>query len=249
MPSPILATNADEQARLIQSLRNPALYGEWCREVRVMETHISYVLLTGRYAYKIKKSVDLGFLDFTTLAARRFYCDRELELNRRHAPAIYLEVVAITGTADAPRLGGEGPTLEYAVKMQEFPQNALLARVLAHGLLTVEHVDELAATVAAFHATAATARVPSRVGSASAILDLAVENFTEIEPLLEQDQDRREGAALRRWTESEHALRAALFTERQRGGFVRECHGDLHLGNIALVDGRMTISWRTSHSS
>jgi aminoglycoside phosphotransferase family enzyme/predicted kinase len=207
----------------------------------VIETHISYVLLTGRYAYKIKKAVNLGFLDFTTLAARHFYCHRELQLNRRLAPALYLEVVAITGTPGAPRIGGDGPVLEYAVKMLEFPQDALLTRVLAQGALTAAHVDSLAATVAAFHASAPTARSDERFGSAGEILELAIENFTELEPLLEEDADRREVAALRRWTEREHVSRAALFTERQRGGFVRECHGDLHLGNITLIEGRVTI--------
>jgi len=236
-----VATGADEQARLIRSLSDPALHGPSCTAVRVIETHISYVLLTGRYAYKIKKAVDLGFLDFTTLSGRHFYCDRELELNRRLAPEIYLEVVAITGTADAPRFGGDGPALEYAVKMLEFPQDALLTRVLARGVLTAAHVDTLACTVAAFHASAARARWDSRFGSADEILELAIENFTEIEPLLEHDTDRREVAALRLWTEREHAVRASRFTQRQRGGFVRECHGDLHLGNIALVDGNVTI--------
>ena len=100
-------TGTDDQWRLVRALTNPALYGPGCTAVRVVETHISYVLLTGRHAYKIKKAVDLGFLDFASLAARHFYCDRELELNRRLAPAIYLEVVAITGAIDAPRIGGD----------------------------------------------------------------------------------------------------------------------------------------------
>jgi uncharacterized protein len=230
-----------DQARLIRSLAVPAVHGTDCAAVRVIETHISYVLLTGRYAYKIKKAVDLGFLDFTTLAARHFYCDRELELNRRLAPAIYVEVVAITGPIEAARIGGEGPPLEYAVKMLEFPQDALLTRVLERGALTSAHIDSLAAVVAAFHTSAARADFGSRFGSFSEILDLAIENFTEIEPLLEHDSDRRAAADLRRWTEREHAARATIFAERRRGGFVRECHGDLHLGNIALVDGHATI--------
>jgi uncharacterized protein len=234
-------TPGDGQARLIGSLRNPALYGPLCTGVRVIETHISYVLLTGRYAYKIKKAVSLPFLDFTTLAARQFYCVRELELNRRLAPSIYLDVVPIAGTVADPRIGGNGPAIEYAVKMIEFPQDALLTAALARGELTPAHVDALAATLAAFHASAAVAPAASRFASAPAILELAVENFTEIEPLLEHDSDRRELTALRRWTEREHAARASLFADRQRLGFVRECHGDLHLGNIALVDGKVTI--------
>jgi aminoglycoside phosphotransferase family enzyme/predicted kinase len=232
---------AGEQAQLIQSLLVPAVFGPPCTEVRIIETHISYVLLTGRDAYKVKKAVNLGFLDFTTLAARHHYCRRELELNKRLAPAIYLEVVTITGTPDAPRIGGDGPALEYAVRMREFPQDALLTRVLTRGELTAAHLDTLASIVAAFHGTAATAAPDSSFGSVNEILALAIENFTEMDPLVEDPTDRRELSALRRWTENEHASRAALFAERRRRGFVRECHGDLHLGNIALIDGAVTI--------
>lgn len=229
------------QAHLVQSLTDPRLYGAACKGVRLIETHISYVLLTGRNAYKIKKNVKLGFLDFTTLAARRFYCERELTLNRRFAPAIYLEVVAITGRADCPRLGGDGPVLEYAVKMREFPQEALLTRMLAREALTASHVAELAEAAARLHGSAATAPLGARFGSPDEILALAIENFTEIEPLLDQDEDRQLAHALRHWTESEHRRRRELFAGRRRGAFVRECHGDLHLGNVAWVDGRVTI--------
>jgi aminoglycoside phosphotransferase family enzyme len=147
----------DGQQRLVAALSDPALFGPECRGVTVLETHISYVLLTGQHAYKLKKAVDLGFLDFTTLAARRFYCDEELRLNRRLAPALYLDVVAITGTVDRPVIGGSGPALEYAVKMREFAQEDLASRVLARDEFTPGDVDALAAMVAAFHAANARA--------------------------------------------------------------------------------------------
>src|SRR5512137_2403118 len=107
----------------------------------LIETHISWVLLVGGYAYKLKKAVELGFLDFTTLAARRHFCDEELRLNRRLAPDIYLDVVAIGGTPDAPVLEGEGPAIEFAVKMREFPQDALASHALQRGELSNAHVD------------------------------------------------------------------------------------------------------------
>jgi aminoglycoside phosphotransferase family enzyme/predicted kinase len=231
----------DDQARLIRSLTDPALYGDSCAQVRVLETHISYVLLTGRFAYKIKKAVDLGFLDFTTLPARHFYCERELELNRRLAAGIYLQVVAITGTIDRPHIGGDGPALEYAVQMREFPQEGLLTQVLERRELSTAHIDALASAVAAFHTSAAIADAGSRFGSAATVLDLAIENFTEIDPLVEDAADRQVITELRRWTLREHGLRSPLLAARQCHGLVRECHGDLHLGNIALVDGNVTI--------
>jgi aminoglycoside phosphotransferase family enzyme len=144
-PGPVVrASELGRQARLIASLRHPAVFGAACTSVRVLETHISTVLLTGTHAYKIKKAVDLGFLDFTTLAKRRHYCERELELNRRLAPRLYLDVVPITGTADAPVVGGNGPAIEYAVRMREFPQEALASRLLAQGAVGPADVDALA---------------------------------------------------------------------------------------------------------
>src|SRR5581483_4235040 len=117
----------DAQRRLVARLADPATHGPHCRRTRLIETHISFVILTGVFAYKIKKAVDLGFLDFSTLAARRFFCQEEIRLNRRLAPSIYLDVIPVTGTVDAPRLGGDRPVLDYVVRMREFPQHAVLS--------------------------------------------------------------------------------------------------------------------------
>src|SRR4029450_879893 len=135
-----------DQARLVAALAHSGAFGK----VSVLETHISYVLLTGAHAYKIKKAVDFGFLDFTSLAARRFFCEEELRLNRRLAPALYLAVVPIAGSVDTPVMGGEGPALEYAVKMREFPQAALASMLLERGELGGADIDALAGKVAAF---------------------------------------------------------------------------------------------------
>jgi len=125
MTPPDAAASLAVQARLVSALRDAALSGAVGRHVFLIETHISYVLLTGQFAYKIKKAVELGFLDFRSLAARRRDCEEELRLNRRLAPKLYLDVVGITGSVEAPVLGGTGPVIEYAVKMREFSQEAL----------------------------------------------------------------------------------------------------------------------------
>ena len=229
------------QTTLIKTLKNPRLYGSWCANVEVIETHVSYVVLTGRFALKIKKAVNLGFLDFTTLRARGFYCHREVELNRRFAPGVYLGVVRLTGVPVAAQIDGDGPIIEYAVKMREFPQDALLTRVLAAGRLTASHIDQLAAAVAAFHSAAIPVSAAATSGTADEVLALAMENFTEIEPLLPTDADRRSAATLRAWTADEHTARRDVFAQRRDAGFVRACHGDLHLGNVALIDGRPTL--------
>ncbi len=231
---------AAEQSRLIAALDNPAAFGGGCERVVHLETHISHVFLTGRYAYKIKKPVTLGFLDFGTLASRKRYCDDELRLNRRLAPALYLDVVPITGTLERPMIGGRGRALEYAVKMREFAQDALLSRVLARGELTPAHVDALAAIVADFHGRVDVARAGSAYGSPEDIGEYARQNFVQLAPLCDAAY-RGALEELRVWTEAEFALRLPAFRRRKESGFVRECHGDLHLGNIALVDGEITV--------
>jgi len=234
-------SGAIEQARLVRALARSIGSRSPTAPAAILETHISYVLLTGEYAYKIKKAVAFGFLDFTTLAARRHFCEQELRLNRRLAPALYLDVVPVTGSTDAPQFGGGGAALEYAVKMREFPQNALASVLLAHGELGADDIDALATEVAAFHAAIAVADASGPYGSADGILRIARRNTEEIAPLIATDSERAQVDDLRDWTEREHARRLATFQRRREQGFVRECHGDLHLGNIARIDGKLVI--------
>ena len=121
----------DAHDRLIQALTDRSVYEHPTTEIAVLQTHISWVVLTGPYAYKVKKPVNLGFVDFSTLAKRHFFCQEELRLNRRLAPQLYLEVVAIYGTLERPRLHGHGAPIEYAVKMVQFAQEILLSHRLA----------------------------------------------------------------------------------------------------------------------
>jgi len=232
---------AAAQARLVRSLANPSCFGPQCSAVRVIETHISYVLLTGSDAYKIKKAVKLEFVDFESLDSRQVFCERELELNRRFAPTLYVDVVAITGTADAPVVGGDGLAIEYAVRMREFPQEALLSSIAAAGGLTAARIDELAQSVAAFHADAARADAGAPLATPAIVRELAMANFTEMAPLVTDPEIESALARLQRWTGRELEAIAPALDERRRHGFIRDCHGDLHLDNIVVVDGRVTL--------
>lgn len=238
--APAGSVPAYDQPRLVAALAD-ALAQQPDAHVRHLETHISHVLLTGTWALKIKKPLDLGFLDFGTLEKRRRCCDEEIRLNRRLAPDTYVDVVAITGAVARPEVGGDGPVLEYAVRMREFPQEALASRELERGALGADRIDALAAEVASFHGRIDRAEPASGHGAPEAILDVALQNFAQIGPRLDDARDRDALAALRAWTLAEHALRRETFRQRQADGFVRECHGDLHLGNIAIVDGRVVI--------
>jgi len=226
-------------ATMVAALRDPRRFPHPVERVQVLETHISWVLLTGRYAYKLKKPLDLGFLDFSTLEARRRACEEELRLNRRTAPGLYLEAVPITGTAADPRIGGTGPVIDYAVKMAEFPQTALLDQVAARGALALEQMDALAATIAEFHARVDRAVPESAYGTARAVVDPARENFAQLRPLVAGVESEALLHRLADWTEREFTRCRAAFDARRRDGFVRECHGDLHLRNLLVLDGRI----------
>jgi aminoglycoside phosphotransferase family enzyme/predicted kinase len=226
------------QARLVASLRDAVARETANPGVALIETHISYVLLTGNHAYKIKKAVGLDFLDFRTLSARRYFCQEEFRLNRRFAPELYLEVVPITGTADAPVIGGHSPAIEYAVKMREFSQTSLASEVLARGDLTAGDIDALAAAIASAHQSASKASASDAFGAPERILDAALGNFRQIRPLLDRAEELAAVAELERlerWTVQEHGRRSPAMARRRSEGRVRECHGDLHLGNIAFV--------------
>lgn len=222
---------------LLQALCNPALYPHPVQGFRVLETHISQVVLTGGHAYKIKKPVRFSFLDFTRLEDRRRYCEAELALNRRLSGDLYEAVVAITGTPEAPVLDGEGPAVEYAVRMREFPQEALLDAVQARGALAAEVMDTLARRIARFHMTTPEAPPDHPQCRTAALFHPVTENFRLIRPLLVDAEDRTRLDALERRAHDEFARLESRLAARIADGRIRECHGDLHLGNIALLDG------------
>lgn len=225
---------------LVRALQNPAIYGHPVKNISVIETHISWVILTGIFAYKIKKPVNLGFVDFSTLEKRQYFCAEELRLNRRFAPDLYLEVVPITGSRTHPYLAGDGAAIEYAVKMQEFLQHDLLGTYATEHRLEPAHIDSMARVIADFHSIATPADPDSVFGSSKTFLKWSRENFEHIDAVL-PGQVLPEGyEALKEWCLLPGDAHQAATNKRKSDGFVRECHGDLHLDNIALIDGRIT---------
>ncbi len=226
---------------LIEALLKPGAYPHPVPGVSLVETHISWVLLAGEFAYKIKKPVKLPFLDFTTLAQRAFFCHEELRLNRRFAPEIYLDVVGIYNTPELPQWQGEDEPFEYAVKMRRFDEAGRLDRLCDRGDLAPQHLSDLAETVSTFHRAAAPAAADTRFGSASAVLLQALENFDELQQELGSPELLVRLAGLKTWTMAQHTELSVLFAARKRSGRVRECHGDLHLANLVLLDGRVRL--------
>lgn len=221
---------------LIEALQNTALYPHPVEGFEVIETHISWVLLTGPYAYKLKKPVNFGFLDFSTREAREHFCHEELRLNQRTAPDIYLEVLPVTGSLDAPQLGGDGPLLDHVLKMRQFPQSGLLSNVLARGELSSAHIDQLARQIADLHAEALHVPLEHALGSAEAVMAPVRQNFEQIRPMLDEAADLAQLQHLEAWAEDTFARLKPLLDQRKADGFIRECHGDIHLANVTLLD-------------
>nr|NYU04587.1 bifunctional aminoglycoside phosphotransferase/ATP-binding protein [Pseudomonas sp. SbOxS1] len=226
---------------LIAALQNPALYPHPVDGFKVIETHISWVVLTGPFAYKVKKPMNFGFLDFTTLEARGHFCAEELRLNQRLTEDLYLEVLPITGSAEAPQLGGEGPAIEYALKMRQFAQDGLLSTLQANGELTPAHIDQMAEQIARFHLDAPRVPAEHEAGTADSVMAPVRQNFEQIRPFLSDKADLLQLDALQAWAESSFERLKPLFAQRKAEGFIRECHGDIHLGNATVIDGRVVI--------
>lgn len=229
-------------------LSDRACYDHPVEKLELIETHISWVVLTGQYAYKIKKPVDLGFLDFSTLTRRKQDCIDELRLNKRLAAAFYLDVAGITGSVAAPRINGSyqscgiDEVVEYAVKMRQFPHDATLDKLAQCGELNETHIDALAARLAHFQqAECERAATGSPWGEPELVAKPVAENFQILATHLDDAAQRQSLARLQDWCHTEHARLAPLMRQRKAAGLVREGHGDLHLANLAWVDGQLLI--------
>ena len=230
------AFKLQEHEALVSGLLKPSAYAHPVQRVERIDTHISTVLLAGDFAYKIKKPVDLGFLDFSSLEQRHRYCLEELRLNRRTAPGLYLDVAPIVATADGPRVGGApGDPVEYAVRMRRFDPDYTLDHLAARGQLTGELIDRLATIVARLHVEAAVA--PPGFGGPDAAQGLTGAAIRTMREQVQSASDRARIDALAAWSVADWRARATQMDARTAAGFVRECHGDLHLANIVLLDG------------
>ena len=224
---------------LIDSLRNAVCYPHPVWDVKVLETHISWVILTGEIAYKIKKPVDFGFLNFSTLDRRNHCCEQELRLNRRLAPSLYVDVVPIIGTSERPRVGGKGEAIEYAVKMWQFDVEKSADQLAKRGELTPELIDRLAKTIARFHGDIALADSNSRYGGAMMAKSAVDENLSVVFGLCSDEAELNRVNSLQAWMNATWQSLNCLLDQRKVEGFVRECHGDLNLANLAEWRGEL----------
>ena len=221
---------------IVEAMSKPETYPELTDKIELIQTHISFVFLIDNYVYKIKKPVNFGFLDFSTLEKRKMYCEKELALNRRLCPEIYLSVVPITRQADGLRLGGDGEPLEYALKMKRLPQECIMTYLLWNGKIGKETIDDLAKIVAKFHNEAQTNEEISEIGGIKTVKFNWDENFAQTQKYIGQTVTQDAFDFIQSKINSFIADNAALFQSRLEGNRIRDCHGDLHSGNIFVTD-------------
>lgn len=221
---------------LIEDLLRPEAYPDHPHEIFLKQTHLSYLFFTPDHVYKIKKPVDFGFLDFTSINKRLFYCQREVELNRRLCPHIYLDVVKVTREGKRFRIEGSGDPTEFAVKMKRLPADRMLSELLKHDKVTEAMIGTIAEKVAGFHNVAKTAPEISSYGDISVIRQNTEENFSQIAPFVNRTIDKSQYAILADYTRQMLRDRALSFIGRANHGHIRDCHGDIHAENICVSD-------------
>ncbi len=220
----------------LKSLLKPQAYPEPTIYVKLLQTHVSFLFITDNFVYKIKKPVDFGFLNFTTLDRRRFYCGEEVRLNSRLSPEIYLGVVELRESPEGPIFGGDGRIIDYAVKMKRLPEERMLQRLLADGLIGEDEVKRIAGTIGKFHCTAARSEDINNYGSIPAIKRNWDENFQQAAEFVNLTLSKKDLGFITRWVEDFIAKNEELLNSRIANGFIRECDGDLHMENICLTD-------------
>ena len=233
--------SADILPDFIHFLQEPAAYPHAAPDVHLLQTHISYVLLAGDFVYKFKKPVNFGFLDFSTLAKRQYFCEQELVLNRRLCPDIYLAVVRINDEKGVYSLDGPGRVVEYGVKMVRMPEDGMMGNLIKAGKLTLAHLELIVDTLVPFYRKAVVNDHIRQFGRAESVAVNILENFEQARPyvgssiLSQEEFDHISGYA--------RAVLAneALFDRRMAADRIRDCHGDLHSANICFADDRVHI--------
>ncbi|MFZ2509157.1 MAG: hypothetical protein WAW79_11875, partial [Steroidobacteraceae bacterium] len=228
-PSP--GPRAGEHGFTIEELLAATAFPHQVAELRLKETHLSWIVLTGRYAYKIKKAVRFEFIDASTLERRRFLCQEELRLNRRFAPELYVDVLPISREAERLKVGGAGEPVEYAVRMHEFDESQELGSRLDRGAVSADDLQAFGARLADAHLRAAVTEAGSSFGTIGAVRQPMLDNFTLLRQHLRSLRQQQLIERLEEWTRRSLTRLEPLFESRRQSGMVRECHGDLHARN------------------
>jgi aminoglycoside phosphotransferase family enzyme len=223
-------------SKITDDLMNPQAYPEETKEVTLTQTHLSNVFICDNFVYKIKKSVDFGFLDFSTLEKRKYYCEQEITLNNRFSEGVYLGVYPVTFDNESHVIDGTGEIVEYAVKMKRLPMEKLLKTRFKAGKITSDDIERIAEAVATFHKSSKTAKEINSFGKIAIIKFNTDENFSQTEEFVGKVITKSQFDALKKWTLNFYKEYKKLFEKRISDGSIRDCHGDLHMEHICLTD-------------
>lgn len=226
---------------MLEALKKPEAYDSPVKEIRLIQTHISWVFLTGDFVYKIKKPVDFGFLDFTMLEKRLKFCKRELEINQMFSPEIYIDVLPVNKFDHIIKINGPGETIDYAIKMKQLPQENLMDRLLNKNLIETKTIDKIVDILMEFYSKTQTHSDPYSMGSIETVKFNWGENFKQVRPFLGKTINHKAFEAIERKVSEFMEKNSELFGKRLREGKIKWCHGDLHSGNIFVVDDKIYI--------
>jgi hypothetical protein len=227
------------QKQVVDALLTPESYQEDPGKIELIQTHISFVFLTKNFVYKVKKAVNFGFLDFSTLEKRRLFCEKELVINRRLCPEIYLEVLPIN-KSNIIKINGSGETVEFALKMKRLPQEKIMTTLLKENKVDNKTIEQLSKIIAQFHSNAQTNSEIDQYGSPKIIKINWDENFAQTQNYVDQTIPRIEFSFIQDRVNSFMEKNRLLFENRIKNGKIRDCHGDLHSGNI-FITGKICI--------
>jgi uncharacterized protein len=220
----------------IQHLLKSSSYPHAADEIRLIQTHISFVVIAGDYVYKWKKPVDFGFLNFSTLEKRKFFCERELVLNRRLCPDLYLDMATINVADGQYRLGGAGDVVEYGIRMVRMPEDRMMTTIIQTGGLTKEHLNAIIATLVPFYQAAESHESIQEFGRSEAVSINVLENFDQTEEFIGKGGlSRGVFEKIKRYAQKILADKER-FNCRVAAKRIRDCHGDLYSANICLAE-------------
>jgi len=223
-----------KQPALVQALLKPEAYPHKPSKVELAQTQMSFIFLTGDLVYKVKKPVNLGYLDYTTLEKRQFFCEQEVELNQRLSPEIYLEVVPIVSSDGKIRVGGQGKVIDYAVKMRQLPADRMMDRLLPQDQVTADMVERVAQKLAEFHDKARTSPEISAFGNLEAIKVNTDENFSQTEKYIGNAITPAQYHRITTYSDNFLKSNESLLRERIKKGRIKDCHGDLHAAHVCF---------------
>jgi aminoglycoside phosphotransferase family enzyme/predicted kinase len=223
------------EGMLFDQLKNPKFYGPHVTSVQLLQTHISYVALTGTYAYKVKKPVNFGFLDFSTLDKRKYFCEEELRLNKRLCPDMYLDVLPITQKDNTLELNGDGTIVEYVLKMKEFPQEYIMTNMLQQANVSEETIDHLCTILVDFYNLQKPSEEIKKYGELQAVKQNIDENFNQTKPMIGFTISKETYWYIKEAATKFFERKKEVFGQRIKEGRIYDCHGDLHSGNIIVT--------------